>query len=515
MKRLHKICCLLIVAIFVLSTTAGCGGKTSSVSAGSTGTASSAPKKDTLKVAFTSEPPSLTTYDHDSLISVGMNNLTYNGLVRIDNGTLEPVLDLAESYDIKGDVEWTFKLRQGVKFHNDDDFTADDVVATINYVKTIPGSVGYTSNIAKVEAIDKYTVKLTTATPYAGLLYDLGYHYNYIMPKGPLAQGNDFNKNPIGTGPYKLSNWVYGNELTFVAFDNYFDPAHKAKIKTLKFTVIPEGASRAIALEAGEVDFVWEVNGADVAKLKANNKIKVEEINSVDNVVLGLNLDKAPLNSADFRNAINCAINRKDIIGGALNGFGMVNYSAISMGYAESTQRNAATFDLDKAKEYLKAWGGDPASVTLPILCTNETRVGIATIIQSNLAKIGIKAEVVPMDTATNFAKMNSGDYVASIFSWSPSNALTYVTRYHSERRKSKPGVLNDPEVDAMVVKAKATLDTTARKAIIEDIVARVNTLSPQPSLYQSVWFRAHDANLAGVVCSGSGYASFQDMYWK
>ena len=514
MKRLHRICCLPIIAILAIGTIAGCG-KTGGASAGGSAASSSASKKDTLKVAFTSEPPSLTTYDHDSLISVGMNNLTYNGLVRIDNKTLEPVLDLAESYTIKDDVEWTFKLHQGVKFHNGDDFTADDVVATINFVKTIPGSVGYTSSIAKVEAVDKYTVKITTTTPYAGLLYDLGYHYNYIMPKGPLAAKNDFNKNPIGTGPYKLTNWVYGNELTFEAFDNYFDPAHKPKIKTLKFTVVPEGASRAIALEAGEVDFVWEVNGADVARLKANNKVKVEEINSVDNVVLGLNLDKPPFDNANFRNAINCAMNRKDIIDGALNGFGMINYSAISMGYAESTQRNAATFDLNKAKEYLKAWGGDPASVTIPILCTNETRVGIATVIQSNLAKIGIKVEVVPMDTATNFAKMNSGDYIASIFSWSPSNALTYVTRYHSERRKSKPGVLNDAEVDAMVTKAKATLDAAKRKTIIEDIVARVNTLSPQPSLYQSVWFRAHDANLMGVVCSGSGYASYQDMYWK
>lgn len=514
MKKFSEVLCLLIVAAMMLSSCSSNSGNT--ISGGENSVESkNSQKKDSLTVALTSEPPSLTTCDHDSLISVGQNILTYNGLVRIDHATLKPEMDLAESYEIENGTDWIFKLRHGVKFHNGSDFTAKDVVATIEYAKTVPGSALYTGNIEKVEAIDDYTVKFVTNGPYAGLLYDLAYHYNFILPKDLIESGHDFNTSPIGTGPYVLKEWNFGNSLTYEAFDNYFDKEHKAKIKNLKFTIIPEGASRAIALEAGEVDFVWEVSGADVANLQNNPNIHVLEVNSIDNVQLFLNNDVEPFNDVNVRNAINYAINRQDIIDGALNGFGIPNYSVISEGFWGSTKKNEASYNLDKAKEFLDKWGGDPSTIKLPILCSNEVRVSIATIIQSNLAKLGITVEVIPMDTATYFAKWSGGDYVGVIASWSPSNALTYVQRFHSDRRKAYPGACNDPHIDELVIDANKTIDDDKRLELIEQIVSEANLIATQISLYQSVWIRAYDAQLDGVVCSGSGYAGFNDMYWK
>jgi peptide/nickel transport system substrate-binding protein len=471
--------------------------------------------RDTLRVALTSEPPSLTTCDHDSLISVGQNILTFNGLVRIDHATLEPMMDLAESYAVENDVEWIFKLKKGVKFHNGDEFNAADVKATIEYAKTVPGSTLYTSNIKSIDVLDDYTVKLTTFEPYAGLLYDLGYHYNFILPKKLIAEKHDFNTQPIGTGPYKLVDWNLGTSLTYVANDDYFDTEHKAKIKNLIFMVIPEGASRTIALEAGEVDFVWEVSGADVANLESNSDIKVLKVNTVDNVQLFLNNDVIPFDNVNVRNAINYAINRQDIVNGAMNGFGIPNSTLIAMGYWGSTDQNASSYDLEKAQKFLADWGGDPATIKLPILCSNETRVSVATIIQGNLAKLGIKVEVVAMDTATYFAKWSGGDYVGVLASWSPSNSLTYVQRYHSERRRAYPGSCNNPKLDELVTKAKGTIDNEKRLGYIQEIVSEANQWSPQISLYQSLWLRAFNVDLDGVVCSGTGYAGFNDMYWK
>lgn len=470
---------------------------------------------DTLRVALTSEPPSLTTCDHDSLISVGQNLLSFNGLVRIDHATLKPEMDLAESYTVENDVDWIFKLKKGVKFHNGDGFTAADVKATIEYAKKVPGSTLYTGRIKSIEAVDDYTVKMTTYEPYAGLLYDMGYHYNFIMPKALIESGHDFNRNPVGTGPYKLVDWNLGTSLTYVANEDYFDPGHKAKIKNLIFMVIPEGPSRAIALEAGEVDFVWEVSGADVANLQSNPEIKVLKVETVDNVQLFLNNDVAPFDDVNVRNAINYGINRQNIIDGALNGIGVPNSTAIAMGYWGSTTRDAASYDPEKAKEFLAKWGGDPLTIELPILCSNETRVSIATVIQSDLAQLGIKVKVIAMDTATYFAKWSGGDYVGVLASWSPSNSLTYVQRYHSERRKAFPGSCNDKLIDELVLKAEKTIDEEKRLGLIEDIVARVNQISPQISLFQSVWVRAFHSQLEGVVCSGTGYTAFNDMYWK
>ena len=299
MKKWKRVLAAALAVAMTVGMLAGCSGGSGSSgsSEGAAGTESGSATGDhgdTLRVALTSEPPSLTTCDHDSLISVGINMLTYNGLVRIDNATLMPELDLASEYKVENEVDWIFKLKEGVKFHNGEEMTSADVVASLEYAKSIPGSAIYTNNFANIEAVDDYTVKITTPQPYAGLLYDLGYHYNWIVPKSLLDSGNDFNENPIGTGPYKLVEWVSGTSLKFEAFEDYFDTERAAKIKNLEFSIIPEGVSRAIALEAGEIDFVWEANGADAASLRDNPDVVVEEVESVDNVMLFFNIDNAP-----------------------------------------------------------------------------------------------------------------------------------------------------------------------------------------------------------------------------
>lgn len=522
MKKANKILALVLASVVAAGSLSGCGSKATEQAANDAPSGADSkeakeagdPSRDTLRVALTSEPPSLSTCEHDSLISVGMNMLTFNGLVRIDNKTLMPVMDLASDYTVENEVDWIFNLKEGVKFHNGADFTADDVVATLEYAKSVPASTTYTSNIKSIEAIDPLTVKITTNEPYAGLLYDLGYHFNWILPKTLLESGNDFNENPVGTGPYKLTEWISGTSLSFEAFDGYFDTERVAKIKNLEFTIIPEGVSRAIALEAGEVDFVWETNGADASSLFDNPNITVEEVNSVDNVILFMNNDVVPFDNADFRRAIACAINRRDIIDGALSGYGMENYTSIAQGLWGSTDKDQLEYDLDKAKEYLAAWGGDPSTVNFPILVSNETRVAIATIIQSNLAELGINVQVESLDTATYFSKWESGDYVGVLASWSPSNALTYVQRYVTSRRDQYSGSYNNPEMDKLIQEAQRTLDDDERLKMIENIVSIVNQDAPQISLFQSVWLRAYDSKLQGVVLGGTGYTSYNEMYW-
>lgn len=444
-----------------------------------------------------------------------MNILTYNGLMRVDHATLEILPDLAESYKTESDTEWIFKLKEGVKFHNGEEMTADDVAASINWAKSFPASASYTSNIKSAETIDKYQVKIVTEGAYAGLLADLAYHFNFIVPKSLIEAKNDFNANPVGTGPYVLKEWKYGDSLKFAANTDYFDADRKASIPNLTFKVIPEGTSRTIALEAGEIDFIYELSTADVPRIKDNKKFEVKEISSVENFFLALNTDVAPFNDVNVRQAINYGINRDDIIAAALNGYAKPNYTQIASGYWGSTEEGAAEFNLEKAKEYLDKWGGNPADVVVPIICSNETKVAAATVMQSSLARIGIKVEIVTMDTATYFSSWTSGNWVALISSWSPSNSLTYVQRYHSSRAESYPGAIKNDEIDALVKKAESTIEDEARLKLIKEIVVKINELSPQPSLYQPSMFRAYDANLGGVEPSATGYVGFNDMYWK
>ena len=414
MRKMKKLLCLCMTAALSLGSLAGCSTKNPAPSDGETVGAqneeSGGEKKDTLTVALTSEPPSLTTCDHDSIVGVYMNLLTYNGLMRVDHETLEVVPDLAESYTVENETEWTFVLKDGIKFHDGSDCTAQDVAASIEWAKTFPGSANYTRNIKTIEAVDDKTVKIVTEVPYAGLPADLAYHYNFIVPEELIESGHDFNSEPVGTGPYKFVSWQYGDSLNFVGFEEYFDAERKASIPNLVFKIIPEGTSRTIALEAGEVDFVYDVPSADVERLKSDEKFEVKEITSVENFFLGINLEKEPFNDVNVRQAINYGINREDVIAAALNGYGASNYTAIAMGYEGDTDAGAAVYDLDKAKEYLDKWGGDPSSIVLPIICSNETKVAVATVIQSNLSKLGIQVEVVSTDTATYFADWEAGN---------------------------------------------------------------------------------------------------------
>ena len=122
----------------------------------------------------------------------------------------------------------------------------------------------------------------------------------------------------------------------------------------------------------------------------------------------------------------------------------------------------------------MKAWGGDPASVSMTILCSNETRVSIATIIQANLAKIGINVKVESMDTATYFDKWAIGEYDALIASWSPANDLTYINRYSPDRRQQYAGSYNNPEMNTLIEEANMELDAAERTKKVENIVATV-----------------------------------------
>lgn len=501
MKLRNTLTVLLILSL-VMGLLTGCQGNQEGAT------------KDSLIIATENEPPSLTPTQHDALAGVFMNLLTYNGLVKFDMETLDVQMDLASDYKIEDDLNWIFTLKEGVKFHDGSDFNAEDVKASLEWAKSFPESQNYTKNIKSVEVVDDYTVRITTEVPYGALLFDLGYHFNFIVPKELIDSGNDFNANPIGTGPYKFKEWKRGDSLSFERFDDYFDTENVAKIKDVVWRIIPEGTARTIALEAGEVDFVYEVETTDINRLKDNPDVEVKEVTSVVNWFLTLNKSIEPFNDPNFRKAINAAIDRDAIITSALNGYGVESISAVPMGYAGSTEEGAEGYDLDKAKDYLEAWGGDISQVKLPILSSNDTKARIATVMQANLADIGLDVEIVSMDLATYLDDMARGDYVAAITSWSPSNSLTYVQRFHSRRNDTNPGSLIDENIDRLVEQAESELDPEARIGMIEDIVVEVNALCPQPSLYQDVIFRAYNNKLAGVTPSATGYIYLNEIYW-
>jgi len=479
--------------------------------------AEATPKKDTIVIANADEPPSLSPYDHNAIYADYMNQLTYNGLFRLDE-TSNPVPDLVDTYENLSDTEWVFKIHEGVKFHDGTTMTAEDVKASLDFAKTFPAIASYTASYSSVEVVDPLTVKVLTDGPSAGLLYDLAYHSNYIVPKALIDSGNNFNENPIGSGPYKYVKWTLGDKIEFVKFDDYFDKDSMPSITNVTWKFIPEGSSRSIGLEAGEIDLLVEVDTTDMARLQENPDLVVLEHPGFTHNWLMLNNEAKPFDNPLVRKAISAALDRESIIEVALNGLASLTISQTPAGMLGESEVNAEGYDVEKAKQYMADSGVDPATVKLDIICSNETKRRAAEVIQANLAEIGItNVTTTSMDLATYLQVTGKGDYTGAIGGYRAFNMVAFLqnTFHSSAIGGSNKTRLNNPEVDALIEKAAATVDQEERAKILEQVTVLLNDITPQAPIYQELYIRAHNKDLGGVAINSAGVLRINKLYWK
>ncbi len=471
--------------------------------------------KDTIVIATMSETPSLSPTDHNATAGSYMNLLTYSTLFSSDV-EMNPQPLLVESYENISDTVWEFKLRQGVKYHNGETMTVEDVKASLDNAKLCPEISLYNDCVESVEIVDDQTFRITTDGPSAVLLNHLGHHGNAIVPKALLDAGHDFAVDPVGSGPYKLVEWKRGDSVEFEAFEDYF--LGEAPIKHMIWKIIPEGSSRTIALEAGEIDFIVEVEAMDYDRLKSNDDVAIYEYSATEHNWMMLNNEKPGLDNADVRKAIDCAVDKEAIVTVALNGMGEAIYSHAPNNLPGASEENTNSHDPEKAKEYMDKSGVDPASVQLAIICSNDTKKRAAEVIQANLKEtLGINCTIESMDLATYLSTTADGNYTASIGNYTSSDMVSFLVGvYHSKSiGASNKTRINDPEVDALIDKASATIDPAEREKVLQECVAKINAHTPQIPLYQPVNFRAYSKDLQGVEVSPSGTLYFENVSWK
>ncbi len=471
---------------------------------------------DSLTIAIESEPTTLNPYDHAAVTSGYMNQMTYNRLFRIDTATLEPVPDLCDTYENVDELTWLFKIKEGVKFHDGTVMTADDVKASMEYARQFTSSNKYTSFWQAIEVVDPLTVRVVTNTPYALILNDLAANGNTILPKHLIDEGNDFNQNPIGSGPYKFVEWTLGDHVTFVKNDEYFDAEHMPSITNVVWRVIPEGSSRTIALETGEVDLVIDVDTTDSRRLMDNEKLGLVEKEGTRMNFMGVNTERAPFNNADFRKAVTAAIDREAVLTVAANGHGTVALSPNPQVYRGSSSENTVSYDVEQAKAYLAASGVSPEDAVFTCITYTDATRRTAEVIQSYLMEIGITMNIESMDFAAYLSNMLDGNFDAVIGGFTSSDLLTYLkSLWHSGSiGASNVPRVNDPEIDALIEQAMTTLDTDRRAALMEQVCAKVNGDCLMISLYTSSVIRAYDSRLQGVDVSAAGGMLYQDLRW-
>ncbi len=472
-------------------------------------------KRDDLVIAMESEPPTLHPFDHNAVTAGYMNQLTYNSLFKTDPYTLEPVPDLCKSYEQVDDTTWRFTIYDNVKFHDGSRMTAEDVKASMEYAREYPTTKLYSAFWTEVSVVDDYTVEVKTNGSYALTLLDMA--SNKVVPKALIEAGNDFNANPVGSGPYKFVSQTLGDRLEFEAFDEYFDKDHQPQIKTLTWRIIPEGSSRTIALEAGEVDFVVEVEANDLPRLREDDEVEVQTVSGTRMNFFSMNNEVAPFDNLLFRKAVNCAVDRDAVLTVALSNEGHKATGASPSVFPGSSQENVEEYDLEKAKSYLEESGVDTDSLTFSCIVSNDTTRRAAEVVQANLRELGIEMKIESLDYAAWLQDVMGGTYETAITGYTSASLARYLkgSIHTSALNAANQARVSDPQLDQWIDLGMTLTDESAANTLFGNATARLNSLTAYVPLYESIVTRAYSSELQGVVVGASGTVHFEDISWK
>ena len=405
---MKKLLTLILCLAMVLTVFAGCSSTPATEEGASAsgdaaqGEAADSEYKDTLVFAMNTDVQSMDPQIQNDTTSEQVVKMLYNTLLKFeDDGTV--VGDLAESWSVSEDkLTWTFNLKQGVKFHNGKELTSADVKATFDRALNAEAGGLRTTEIIKmftsVEAPDPYTVTITTDAPYGPMeslmcnmslgIMDADYIEQYGLDLGTSAEGEN------GTGPFKVVSWERDQEIVVERFDEYFDTP--AKLQTVVYTIIPEAASRVIALETGEVDVIDKPTDEDLARLEADTvNFTVLRKPTISQRLFRFGCNDPIISNTKVRQAIVYAIDRQAIIDALFTGSGYPStapLAPVTFGYSDLGEIEQ---DLELAKSLL-AEAGYPDGFDTKIITTERYQNGIelAEIISQQLAEIGINAEI-------------------------------------------------------------------------------------------------------------------------
>ena len=362
----------------------------------------------------------------------------FDGLMDYKPGTTDLVPDLAESFTVSPDGQtYTFKLRQGVKFHNGRELKAADVKYSLDRVvqpetqspgagffDSIQGfadvSTGKAKELSGIETPDDYTVVFHLTRPDAPFLHKMALNFSHVVPKEEVEKyGADFGKHPVGTGAYKLAEWTLGQRIVFERNPDYF---HKGlpHLDKIVFEVGQEPVVALLRLQRGEVDIAGDgIPPAKFLEVMQDPTYKglIIQGSQLHTGYITMNVKAKPFDDVRVRQAVNMAINKYRIIR-IINGRAkpanqplppsMPGYAADYKGYA---------YDVEGAKKLMADAGQGSGFTTDLYVANTDPQPRIAQAIQQDLAQIGIKAEIKSLAQANVIAA--GGDEKQSTMIWS------------------------------------------------------------------------------------------------
>lgn len=435
MKRMRKIMALALAAAVIGVSMTGCG-KTASTD--------TAPKaSDTLIYAQGAEPrgmdPALVDDGESAKVMINI----YDGLLKYNNDSTKVEPALAKSWEVSPDgLTYTFKLQEGVKFHDGTDFDANAV--KVNIDRQLPPQVtedmAYASfvygSVKDVQVVDKNTVKVNLKAPSTPFLANLAMVMSapIVSPKALTDSKNNVNQAPVGTGPYKFVKWAKDENIVLVRNDAYWGT--KAITKNVIFKFIKDNSARVVALNNGEADMIDGIDATVVKQITdAGNKIFKAPGMNIN--YMAYNTSKAPFNDAKVRVAVSKSINVPELVKSLYQGYSEPATSILPTfmeGYDKSVSQVA--YDAAAAATAIKATGLTKVHMiayTNPRPYNTATGQSLAEAVQGYLSKVGVTSTIDSFDWTTYKQKVKAGDFDIAFYGWigdngDPDNFMTLLS---------------------------------------------------------------------------------------
>lgn len=395
------------------------------------------------------------------------DNLVFNGLTRMkEDQSIEP--ELAESWSFSEDLKtWTFKLRRGVKFHSGREMVADDVIGTYRRILDPEVAAAPRSNYEMIEAMrapDPYTVVFSLKYAYGGFADILSDRQVKIVPQDGVAA---LTTAPIGTGPFRFVSYAAGDRLILARNPDYFE-ASMPRFDGVELRIMPEMAVRIAALQAGDIDVIWELPPEQVKQLASNASLRIESVATASWDAAVMNNAIAPFNDARVRRAFHMAVDKRDVVELTLFGEGAPTASPIPPTHA-FFNRDLVFNRADPAgAKRLLAQAGHPNGVKVPLVVPVgrpvRERLGVTLQQLARPAGFDIEIQRVPFSRYNAEVSGKAPFYVDGYFARPTVDTGTYPFLHSQGSWNARLWKYSNPTVDAALEAARLTGDPAKQR---------------------------------------------------
>lgn len=450
----------------------------------------------------------------------------YDSLIYLhEDGTVHP--GLATEWAIAEDgLTVTYTLREGVNFHDGTPFNAQAVADTVARHQTpelASPTVSYLGPLTEVRVDDEYTATYVYSEPFVPMFVGLGYSYCAPISMAAVEEhGDQYGRNPVGTGPYKFVEWTADDTIVLEInpehtwSTTFYETQQAPMIERAEFVVIPEDATRLAALEAGEVDVVAGTDAVPLDKVNALSEtpgLTVYQRPMVGVYYAYFNQLIEPFNDVRVRQAIQHAVDLESIVGLVLDGLGAPATSTLASAFASTYNPDIPqyAYDPEAAAALLEEAGYADGFEFTYLNISSPVYQRVAEVIQENLSAVNITMNVESYTVAELIPKANTDEYGMTFFyyTYSDPDILHLILRTGGPFDWCNHG---DAEFDGWLDEQRVTVDTEARKEILFNIQQRANENALVLLLWEGIYAAAMQEKVQGLAIDLVGFIHLQEM---